>query len=144
MLYQKNDFQWSKLKKMGVALFEFYLYQLRYLSSFRAPNLPLKCSFFSNFAQKIDFEWLQFQRDYSCGTDWILFTWVFFIADLEVVLKLQTFRWMNIFIIKMFIFANFVQKDKFKWLVSENGRVTEWMLFGWVVFIAGINGKLLF
>ena len=99
---------------MGVALFDILLLELLLLrvlreSCFKVRRVP-------NFLQNVDFEWFQFK---NVDVKFSVF-YLFVLGSLQVlgkiVLMLLKSRWTNVFIIEMFIFANFEQKASFEWL----------------------------
>ena len=109
-----NNFEQSQFKKMGVALFDILLLVLLLLrvlreSCFKVRKVP-------NFLQNVDFEWFQFK---NVDVKFSVF-YLFVLGSLqvlgEIVLMLLKSRWTNVFIIEMFIFANFEQKASFEWL----------------------------
>ena len=83
------------------------------LQKFRCTNVISNEMFlFDNSVQKVLFERSQFRK---VGVVRILFFFELLSGvQVKVVLKVQKFRWTNVFTNEMFIFANFVQKTGFE------------------------------
>ena len=69
---------------------------------------------FAILVQKMDFEQSQFRRIGVVLTKLYLFSYPYCGYKEKIVLKVQNFCWINIFIFEMFIFAIFVQKRDFE------------------------------
>ena len=114
-IFAKVGFEQSKFQNVGVALYEFYLFKLSLLRVLRI-NLqlhnssvqiffPLKRSLLLVLYEKTTLS------DHRFG-GWALNSLSLF-KFIQVVLKVQKLRSMNVFTTEMFTFANFVQKVNF-------------------------------